>query len=68
MQKQIFFNLGVRLGYVVNATIYPRKRDSVFIVQEAVWPQGVCGQEQKSSSPPELIPRTVQAVRSRYTD
>ena len=32
------------------------------------WLQGQSGQEQKTSPPPELDPRTVQPVASSYTD
>ena len=34
----LFFNLGARLGYVVNSTkrpLYPLEKDSITIVQEA---------------------------------
>ena len=43
-------------------------KDTVPIVQEAVWPQGRSGPVQKSRLPPGFDPRTVQPVGSRYTD
>ena len=36
----LLFNLGVRMGWVVNATLrplYPRQTDLIFIVHEAGW-------------------------------
>jgi hypothetical protein len=49
-----FFNLGARLGWVVNATprlLYPQGRDPVPIVQEAGWATGPVSTGAKNLAP-----------------
>ena len=58
-------------GIVVNVTprpLYPRKREAVPIVEEAVWAPDRSGRGRKISPPSKFDPRTVEPVVSPYTN
>jgi hypothetical protein len=50
------------------SSVSPRKREQVYIVEEIRWDPGSPKIREKSRSPSEFNPRTVQPVASRYTD
>jgi len=59
------------MGWVVSSTprpIYPRKRDSIHVVQEAGWAPGSDWMGADNLANTGVQPRTVQPVASRYTD
>jgi hypothetical protein len=69
--KYSFFNLGVKCGWVVNATprpLYPRGKTRYPLYGRLGEPQGRSGRVRKISRPPGFDIRTVQPVTSRYTD
>jgi hypothetical protein len=68
-----FFNLGARLGYVINATLrppYPRKRAPVPIVQETGWAPVPMWKGAENLAPTGIRSpdRPVQPVASRCTE
>jgi len=60
-----FFNIGSRLGWVINAVprpLYPRERDLLYIVWGIVWaPASVCTGEE-NLAPTQIRSRTFQSV------
>ena len=68
----LFHDHGTRRGWGVSVTPRPYftpGKDSVPIVQEAVWVPGpVWTGAENLAAPPGFDPRTVQPVASRYTD
>jgi hypothetical protein len=66
-----FFNLGVRWGWVVNATprpLYPRQTLDTYCIGGWVGARAGLDGWRKSRPPPGFDPRTGMPVASRYTD
>ena len=64
-----FFNLGARWVWVINVTLqqlYPGKETRYSFYRRLVGHQDLAGRVQKTSSPLEFDPRTVEPVASRY--